>query len=606
MRPFRFLKCFCGALAAAVSTIAGSAWAQSTPPLALNRFDPAPAGDRMFGVQSPFAAGSATPHVMLLGDYAHNPLVVRRQSDDTDLGAIVSSQLFLHLNGSFSLFNRLNVNIDVPIAVLQAGDSPKGQGFSFPSPAGAQFGDLRAGLRLRILGDYDDPFQLAVGGYVWFPTGAKDSLVSDKAFRGMPQLILGGRGDRVVWSAAAGPEFRPSQNYATVAQGTMIKFGAGLGFLLGDDRHFQIGPEFSGAVTLDGVNRRTTNAEILFDVRYRIVDDFEVGAGAGPGLTSGIGTPDLRAVAMLAYTPEQKKSAPPPPDRDKDGIIDPQDACPDEPGPTNEDPAKNGCPPPPDRDKDTILDPQDACPDEPGLANEDPKKNGCPPPPDRDKDTILDPQDACPDEPGVANEDAKKNGCPPDRDEDGIVDAKDACPDIKGIATNDPATNGCPGDTDGDTIRDDKDACPNEKGAPDPDPKKNGCPKAVRVTEAEVIILEQVQFDTNRSTIKKVSDPLLDEVAGVLKEHPEITKIEIQGHTDNTGTLKGNQRLSQERADSVKKALIKRGIEEPRLTGKGYGQEVPIGDNKTKDGRQQNRRVQFKILEKAPKPTKTQ
>src|SRR5262249_25032711 len=154
-----------------------------------------------------------------------------------------------------------------------------------------------------------------------------------------------------------------------------------------------------------------------------------------------------------------------------------------------------------------------------GPANQDPKKNGCPPPKDTDGDGIPDDVDACPTEPGVPSDDPKKNGCPEDTDGDDIPDAKDTSPDIKAIPTNDPATNACPGDPDGDGIRDDKDACPNEKGKPNEDPKKNGCPEAVRVTEGEIIILQQVQFDTGKATIKKVSDPLLDEVAGVLKEH---------------------------------------------------------------------------------------
>jgi OOP family OmpA-OmpF porin len=252
-----------------------------------------------------------------------------------------------------------------------------------------------------------------------------------------------------------------------------------------------------------------------------------------------------------------------------------------------------------DRDGDGILDNVDACPDEKGVASEDPKKHGCPIR-DRDKDGIVDDVDACPDEPGVASDDPKKNGCPPDRDGDGIIDAKDACPDLKGVADPDPAKNGCPPDTDGDGFRDDQDACPNEKGVADPDPKKNGCP-TVHVTETEVVILEQVQFDTNKATIKKVSDKLLDQVAKVFKDHPELTRIEVQGHTDNTGNARANKVLSQNRANAVKKALEKRGIEQKRLTAVGYGQDVPIADNKTAEGKQQNRRVQFKIVERGAK-----
>jgi outer membrane protein OmpA-like peptidoglycan-associated protein len=262
-------------------------------------------------------------------------------------------------------------------------------------------------------------------------------------------------------------------------------------------------------------------------------------------------------------------------------------------------------PPPSDRDKDGIIDAEDACPDVPGLPSTDKTKNGCPLPKDRDGDGIIDDLDACPDVAGLADPDPKKNGCPPpkDTDGDGIPDEKDACPDIKGVATQDPATNGCPPDTDGDGIRDDKDACPTEKGKADPDPKKNGCPQ-VRVTENEVIILEQVQFDTGKATIKKVSDQLLDNVASVLKDHPELKKLEVQGHTDSKGVKISNQILSQNRADSVKKALVKRGVDAKRLTAKGYGQDKPIATNDTDEGRTQNRRVQFTITEKVSKPAK--
>ncbi len=303
---------------------------------------------------------------------------------------------------------------------------------------------------------------------------------------------------------------------------------------------------------------------------------------------------------MIAYTPEQKK---PIADRDKDGVADLEDACPDVFGVADADPKKNGCPlPPKDTDGDGIIDDKDACPTVPGVANADPKKNGCPPPSDTDGDGIIDDLDACPTVAGIADPDPKKNGCPPpsDTDGDGITDDKDACVDIKGVATQDPTTNGCPPDTDGDGIRDDKDACPTDPGKPDPDPSKNGCPRVI-VTETEVMIFEQVQFDTGKSTIKKVSDQLLDNVTQVLKDHPELTKLEVQGHTDSQGLKGANQLLSKNRAEAVKKALIKRGIDAKRLTAKGYGQDKPIASNDTDEGRTKNRRVQFTIVEKVPK-----
>ena len=602
-----FRKWSLGAAVAVAAAAPSSALAQSGG-LALNRFDPAPAGDRMFGVQSPFVAGKMTPHVMLLGDYAHNPLVLRTTGSNTKLGSVVSGQLYLHLNGGLALWDRLYVHVDVPVAVAQTGDSPTGGATTWGSPNGAQFGDLRLGARVRLLGEYDEAFQVAISGKLWLPTGPSDSFVGTGSVRGLPELVLGGRViDRLVWSAAAGPQIAGSTTFAGVEQGTMLNWGAGVGVLMLDNRHLQLGAEVTGAITLKDVQKRTTNAELMFGARYRVISDVEVGAGVGPGLSSGIGTPDLRGALMVAYTPEVKIVH----DKDHDGIPDEKDACPRVAGVKHEDPKKNGCPPGSDRDKDGIWDEDDACPDQPGPKSDDPKKNGCPVHLDRDKDGIWDEDDACPDVAGVANNDPKKHGCPPpsDRDKDGIFDEDDACLDVAGVASSDPKKHGCPlVDTDGDGIFDEKDACPAEKGLADADPAKNGCPRTVRVAESEIFILEQVQFDTAKATIKPVSDKLLDEVAGVLKEHPEISKIEVQGHTDDRGNKALNKTLSQARATSVVAALVKRGTDKGRLTAKGYGQEQPIAGNDTEDGRQKNRRVQFKIVEKkAPgdKPAET-
>jgi OmpA-OmpF porin, OOP family len=650
-----------GAAAALLLTVASVGAAQESagsPQLALSRFHPSQAGDRLFGVQSPYVAGHLTAHAVLMADYAHNPLVLRT-ADKEALGSIVGNQMFLHVNASFALWNRLQLNVNLPLALLQSGDNPDGEGRSFPSPSGFALGDVRVGGRFRILGGYYDAFQLGIGGYAWIPTGGSN-FVTDGKVRGLPQLILGGRVGRHMYTFAAGPELRPSRSlYNSVQQGTMVSGGLGYGIFLGDDENIQLNVEatFSTVLSGDGPTQYNTNAEVLAGGRFRFLKVFEAGIGAGPGLTGGVGTPDVRVVGLFTYSPPVPKGV----DSDGDGIFDPQDKCPLLPGVPSADPLQHGCPPdkdgdgifdakdacvevpgipsdipakhgcPSDKDGDGIIDVKDACVDVPGVANPEPTKNGCPP--DKDGDGILDPHDACIDEPGVASDDAKKNGCPPDTDGDGILDKNDACPKvpgpadpdpkkngclpdkdgdgvpdkedacitIPGIKTADAKTNGCPGDTDGDKIRDDKDACPNEKGAADPDPKKNGCPKAVRVTETEVIILQQVQFDTGKSTIKKVSDKLLDEVAGVLKEHPELTKLEVQGHTDDRGDKAMNEKLSEDRANAVMQAMIKRGIEANRLTAKGYGPNVPVGDNKTDKGRQANRRVQFVIKEKKPK-----
>jgi outer membrane protein OmpA-like peptidoglycan-associated protein len=591
--------CVTGALTAALAVHA-SAFAQG---VALDRFEPAPAGDRMFGVESPYVAGEGVPHVALMLSYAHNPYTLRHGPGLSDNGAVVSDQLMLHLNASMAILNRINLNFDIPAAVSQTGSDPTDGRNVYSSPHDAAFGDVRLGVRVNLYGGYHDPFQLAVSGYLWIPSSSSDLYVSDGKVRGMPSLIMGGRTSNFVWSFASGVQIRPSYEYpsstkdAPILSGPQLHVGGGFGFLFADGAA-QIGPEVKAQMTLKKVDVRNTNVELLVNARYRILDALELGIGAGPGLTSGIGTPDVRIIGMVGFSPGVKVKVA---DADGDGVPDNEDHCPDVAAPRDANPELPGCPAAPDRDGDKVSDEKDACPDKAGVVSEDPAKNGCPA--DRDGDGVADAQDACPDKAGPAHADPKKSGCP-DADNDGIIDPEDACPNIAGLASSDPKQNGCPGDRDGDGIRDDLDACPDVKGAPSKNPKKNGCPRA-QVADKRIDIQEQVDFETGKAVIRPTSDALIEEIAGIFLAHPEIAKVEVQGHTDNVGGKAANKRLSQERADAVKKALVARGVEAKRLVAKGYGEDQPLADNASEDGRAQNRRVQFVIVErKDAKPAK--
>ncbi len=587
-----------GLAAAAVLLLSSTlAFAQRLERFDLNRFQPAPAGDRFFGVQGPDPAADTPLRAMVLGNYAYRPLVLYRNDGDDRVGSVVSDQLLLHGALALALFDDLLLSLDVPIALLTDGDSPETDGLAVSSPSGSALGDVRLGARLRVIGHARDGLELALGGYLWLPTGDEDRFAGDGKVRGQPAAIVSGEIGRFAYALNTGVHLRPERHFAATDSESELAFGAAVGLLLAN-RKLSIGPELYGSTTFDeAFERDTTNMEAILGARLR-VGPVVLGAGAGPGLTRGLGTPSLRALLSLTVAPQRTPDEAP--DRDRDGIVDEFDACPLLPGQISVDPAKNGCPP--DRDGDGILDAADACPKIPGSPHTDPAQHGCPP--DRDGDGIFDAEDACPAVPGARHADPKLNGCPLDRDGDGISDDKDACPDVKGLPSADPAKNGCPGDSDGDGITDDRDACPREKGVADADPKKNGCPSMVRVTEKEIVILQQVQFRTGSDAILPQSDELLGQVADVLREHAEIRKIEVQGHTDNRGGAAYNRNLSQRRAASVVKWLTTKGqIDAERLVAKGYGMDTPIADNGTDEGRQQNRRVEFKILEAGAAPS---
>jgi OmpA-OmpF porin, OOP family len=250
----------------------------------------------------------------------------------------------------------------------------------------------------------------------------------------------------------------------------------------------------------------------------------------------------------------EPKAVPPPPipvveapkDRDNDGIVDSLDACPDTPGFAR----YHGCPIP-DKDKDGINDEEDKCPDVAGLA----RYQGCPIP-DKDKDGINDEEDKCPDVAGVA----RYQGCPvPDRDKDGINDEEDKCPDLPGDAAN----GGCP------VIKEE-------------------------VVKKIAYAAKNIFFATAKYTLLAKSNKPLNEVAKILSENKDL-KLDIDGYTDNKGKADKNQLLSQNRADAVKKYLVKKGVEESRLVSTGHGSDAPVVDNKTAAGRAKNRRVELHL-----------
>ena len=258
------------------------------------------------------------------------------------------------------------------------------------------------------------------------------------------------------------------------------------------------------------------------------------------------------ANADWAITPAEQKLLLENADADGDGVPDRLDKCPGTPAGVQVD--ANGCPL--DRDGDGIPDYLDKCPDVKGIA----ALNGCPEPSpdmDSDGDGVPDRLDKCPGTPAGVKVDA--NGCPLDRDGDGVPDYLDKCPDVKGPASN----NGCPAVDD----------------------------KVKKVLDQAV---QGIQFETGKDIIQTGSYPIVDNVVKVMKDNPSY-KLQINGYTDNRGKPEANKTLSNKRAIAVMKYLQSHGIDGSRLKAAGYGQEKPVSDNNTEEGRKQNRRVELII-----------
>ncbi|MBN2802736.1 MAG: OmpA family protein [Deltaproteobacteria bacterium] len=132
---------------------------------------------------------------------------------------------------------------------------------------------------------------------------------------------------------------------------------------------------------------------------------------------------------------------------------------------------------------------------------------------------------------------------------------------------------------------------------PKPPPPKPKPVKKAKVVGKKIEITEKVMFEYNKADISDESNELLNDVASVINEHPEIKHLKIEGHTDADGTAKYNKTLSQNRADAVKAYLVNAGVDETKLEAIGYGEEKPIADNETDEGKETNRRVEFNIVD---------
>jgi outer membrane protein OmpA-like peptidoglycan-associated protein len=382
-----------------------------------------------------------------------------------------------------------------------------------------------------------------------------------------------------------------------------VPYGAALAFALVPER-FEIVGEFWGEHALgDSENYRPIEA--TGGIKLYLARNSYLSFGAGAGFDDKAGNPDIRAYLGIVFEPSVG-------DRDGDGIKDDVDKCPDDPEDRDGFEDRDGCPDP-DNDRDGIPDKDDNCPNDPedkdGIEDED----GCPEKDinDRDGDGIPDDLDKCPDDPEDFDGFEDKDGCPElDNDKDGIADVDDLCINDPEDIDNFEDKDGCPEpDNDKDRIVDKDDKCPRVDGEKQEETAEvyngtdddDGCPDRGRVvvTSTNIEILDKIYFEYNKDIIKKESYPILDAIVATLQGNPDITLVEIQGHTDERGSDAYNLDLSDRRAASVKNYLIKGGVEAARLQSQGYGERMPLERKSNEAAWAKNRRVEFVILKRA-------
>lgn len=378
----------CSSLSMILASLSGSALhlgsttdalAQSQSGFALNRFEPAERGSEWFVVDGLDLRGRARPSLGVTLDYAHKPLVVYDSRGNERL-ALARHQLFAHIGAAVVLFDRVRLGAELPVAVYQDGEAAVVGGEALSAATAPAFGDLRLTADVRVAGRYKDPITVALGVRGWLPTGLPSQFTSDGAVRIGPQVIAGGALGAVAWAARAAFVHRDRDgSYAGTGLGSELALAAGAGLRIG--RLFA-GPELFLSTGFGEAffEKHSTPVDAVIGVHYTDPSGVRVGAALGSGLTHGSGSPVLRALASVEWG---ASIASLPSDRDRDGVADNSDACPDWPGIASADPELNGCPPPehvPDEDADAdgIWDREDACPTVKGIRTADRMTSGCP------------------------------------------------------------------------------------------------------------------------------------------------------------------------------------------------------------------------------------
>jgi len=484
---------------------------------------------------------------------------------------VIDNLLTIYGSAGFELFNRFIASINFPWSPLMTGNEPAYQSPTLsPGVQSTQVntsGPIANDMRIDVRGvAWRTPnLRGAIGGGIslFVPTGTSYAFGGDGATTFM--FSVTGEYDfrRLVLIANMGVHVgRPTIQLNDPANGNGLGVSNDWEWALGaflpfKEGKYRIGLNVFGQTGiyadshLGNTFGRLQNTPVEWNAEGRMKfggsDRWWAGATLGTLVVPGYGAPDFRAfVSIGAFVPLPGSEATQT-DKDRREAMRAKWR------------AENV-----DSDGDGIPDDIDACPMEKGTKDND----GCPKLADRDGDGIPDIYDKCPDQP---------------EDKDGIDDG-DGCPET---------------DADGDGIPDTEDACPKQPGPRNADPKKNGCPTSYTFEGTVIKFVQQVHFAIGSATILPDSFQILQDVVNLLKVNPQLKRIAVEGHTDNTGAADMNRRLSQARAESVMNWIAAHGIAQDRLEAHGYGPDRPIDTNDTPAGRTKNRRVEFKIMQQS-------
>jgi outer membrane protein OmpA-like peptidoglycan-associated protein len=546
------------ALSIAVVGAVDTSPAHAQEGLELQRFLPMPTLSRdLFNTSGSDVLQQWEVEAHVIFDYAHRPLVLL-DADGERLGAVVKSQTTANLLFALGFGGGFDIGFAMPLYIYQPAGSQTIPGYA-EGDAGFGPGDLRVIPRIQLWTNRDYPgangMGLALMVDTFVPVG-DEAKFQGAGFRVGPRLAFDAIVSGVRMAANVGYLWRERADVETATVGQSIGWSAGADIPIASTLSVtgDIGGRFN--VGENGVRRAETPMELLIGMKLRQEGLFGT-FGGGAGLVNGIGTPDFRAFLGMGYAAPMAPP-PPPPECTADTVAS---DCPAAPAPV--------C------SGNAVLSYRAICTaaGDCGMATTsttcgadeycDEALAACVPIPE----CRLDGDCAVP-APTCADDTLQTWSCR-------CLDGSCACD-----ATPTPCGDNICGEVNGVA------ACV----APPP--------VVVDVETRQIVITENVFFATNSDRIEERSYPILNHVAQVLIDNPHITRVRVEGHTDNVGRARDNLRLSQRRAASVVRYLTERGIDADRLESEGYGQTRPIASNDDEQGRAQNRRVEFHIIDR--------